>query len=409
MSAPAKPKQGYLRRRGWKDLIFLCVVLILARLVDPYLPNHLTDFERWQARPKLRDRDASAPQPKPGQSGLWPCFFFVPSDAIDQKIVSGSVADCLLLIPDGTTLDLFEVPLGGYLIPVKTDLYRPDTIPLAFTRTYRPLNDWSKRNRICLPHVYDPFLWGHRFPYSDQTWFLPDGTQINSLRVSPGTGFADAVFESNSVSPVFEGSRTAWNGWGWDLTLEDGTTYISPEAYSATRPQQGSLVGIFDKYGNEVRLSRESNGDLTEIKSPNGRWIRLSYSEGRVSRAADDSGNAVDYGYDPRDRLLAVKYSSGQSIRYFYNSGNQLTKVEDSSGKAVLQANYGSNGDVTKLMADEYYPYNFHYAVDRNTRTAHAEVIDPVGKVTRVILQLSAEGNIISYALENPGRDPGKL
>jgi YD repeat-containing protein len=228
------------------------------------------------------------------------------------------------------------------------------------------------------------------------------------MRISPGTGFADAVFESNSASPTFEGSRTGWNGWGWDLTLEDGTTYISPEAYSARRPQQGSLVGIFDKDGNEVRLSRESNGDLTEIKSPNGRWIRLSYGEGRVSRAVDDSGNAVDYAYDSQDRLVTVEYSSGPSMRYSYNSDNQLTKVEDSSGKAVLQAKYGSHGDVTKLIVDEYHSYAFHFAADHHTRTGHAEVIDPKGKVIRVILQLSPEENIISYAVENLGRDSGK-
>lgn len=408
MPAPTKPKQGYLRRRGWKDLIFLGVVLIIARLVDPYLPNHLTNFEKWQARPKLKDRDASAPQPKPGQSGLPPCFFFVPSDAVDQKIPSRSVGDCLLLIPDGKRLDLFEVSPGGELFPVRTDLYRPDTIPLAFTRTYRSLNDWARRNRVFLPHVYDPFLWGDRLPYTDQTWFLPDGTQIDSQRISPGTGFADAVFESTSASATFHGSRTGWNGWGWDITLEDGTTYISPEAYNAKRPQQGSLIGIFDKDGNEVRLSRESNGDLTEIKSPNGRWIRLAYSAGRVSRATDDSGNAVDYGYDSRDRLVTVKYSSGQSVRYSYNSSDQLTKVQDSSGKSVLQANYGSNGNVTKLIVDEYYPYTFHFVEDRNTRTAHWEIIDPKGKVTRLFLQLSAEGNIISYTVESPEGDSAK-
>jgi YD repeat-containing protein len=405
LSPPTKPKEGYLRRRGWKDLIFLGVVLIIARLVDPYLPNHLTDFEKWQARPKLKDRTVSAAQPKPGLSGLPPCFFFVPPDAVDQKIVSGSVGDCLLLIPDGTRLDLFEVPLGGALIPVETDLYRPDTIPLAFTRTYRRLDDWAKRNRIFLPHVYDPFYWGDRFPYGNSTWFLPDGQEIHFQRISPGIGFADAVAESTSTSPTFESSRINWNGWGWDLTLEDGTTYISPEAYSAKRPQQGSLVAIFDRNGNEVRLIRQSNGDLTEIKSPNGRWIRLSYSEGQVSRATDDSGNAVDYGYDPRGRLVTVKSSLGPSVRYSYNSDNQLTEVDNSSGKAVLQARYDSSGEVTKIIVGEYYPYTFRFAVDRNTKTGHSEVIDPKGHVTRVILQLSSDESVTSYSIENAGLD----
>lgn len=60
---------------------------------------------------------------KPGESGLAPCFFIVASTATDQPVVSGTVGDCLLLVPDGRRLDLFEVPLGGSFVPVKTDLY----------------------------------------------------------------------------------------------------------------------------------------------------------------------------------------------------------------------------------------------------------------------------------------------
>jgi hypothetical protein len=47
---------------------------------------------------------------------------------------------CLMLAPNGKKLELFEVDLWtGEFVPVKTDLYVPDTIPLAFTRVARPL------------------------------------------------------------------------------------------------------------------------------------------------------------------------------------------------------------------------------------------------------------------------------
>jgi hypothetical protein len=53
------------------------------------------------------------------------------------------------------------------------------------------------------------------------------------LILAPGTGFADSIFGAESSSRIFANSRVNWNGWGWDWTLPDGTTYLSPEAYRA--------------------------------------------------------------------------------------------------------------------------------------------------------------------------------
>jgi YD repeat-containing protein len=175
-----------------------------------------------------------------------------------------------------------------------------------------------------IPHVYDPFLTGSRFPYTYQDWRLPDGQSIHYKRISLGTGFADAIFGADSSSGIFANSRVNWNGWGWDWTLPDGTTYLSPEAYNATRPQQGSLVGIFNAKGNEVRLSRSERGDLTEIKSPGGHWIRLEYDHSRIIRARDSSGDAVEYEYDPVGRLGAVKYPGSHTTKYSYDMQNRV-------------------------------------------------------------------------------------
>ena len=106
---------------------------------------------------------------EPGRSGLPPCFFIVRPKAVNvPSIDSGSVDDCLSLLPNGHRLDVFEIPLEGGFLPIKTDLYVPDIIPLAFTRTYVPLTVWSEQFQVFLPHVYDPFLTGSRFPYTYQ-------------------------------------------------------------------------------------------------------------------------------------------------------------------------------------------------------------------------------------------------
>jgi hypothetical protein len=98
-------------------------------------------------------------------------------------------------LPNRDRLDVFEIPLEGGFFPIKTDLYVPDTIPLAFTRTCVPPTAWSERFQVFLPHVYDPFLTGFIFPYTYQDWRLPDGQSDHYERISPGTGYADAFSE----------------------------------------------------------------------------------------------------------------------------------------------------------------------------------------------------------------------
>jgi len=288
-------------------------------------------------------------------------------------------------VPDGRKLDLFEVNLRtGDFFLIKTDLYVPDIIPLAFTRTYCVIDDWSRGHQIYLPHVYDPFLFGDRFPYTYVEWVLPDRQSIHYGRISPGTGFSDALYEHASLTPIFERSRAAWNGWGWDVSLEDGTTYLSPEAYNATRPQQGSLVGVFDGDGNEAILSRKRNGDLTEIKSPSGRWIRLEYDKGRIIRAKDNSGTVVEYDYDAHHFLQTVRDSLGQTTEYKYNSIGRITELTNSEKATILENDYDSSGRIVEQRLPDGSSYSFRYLADEAGNIMQADVIGPQSEVTRI-------------------------
>jgi YD repeat-containing protein len=231
--------------------------------------------------------------------------------------------------------------------------------------------------------VYNLFLTGHRLPYTDVDWKLPDGQSVHYERISQGTGFANAVFEEADQKPVFMWSRMSWNGWDWDLTFEDGTTYLSPEAYNATRPQQGSLVGIFDENGNEVRLSREDNGDLEQILSPNGRWIKLRYSAKRMIEAEDSSGIVVKYIYDDGNRLETVKYSSGETTKYSYDSGNRIAAIEDSLQRIFMKSMYDSHGFLIEESIGDGRSYKF-----KRSEVGDVDVVDPEGEATRVRMRV---------------------
>jgi YD repeat-containing protein len=389
-----RPKKSIFRYLRWREFVFIAAGIALGTWVDHhYVSLRPTDYQKWQVRPQLSSPEKGRGYAKTGQSGLAPCFFIVPKGVLDKDFVSRSVGDCLLLLPDGSNLDLFEIPLWGPLVHIKTDLYVPDVMPLAFTRCTIPLDDWATRNRVYVPHVYDLFMYGSRMPYTYVNWDLPDREEIHFERVSPGTSYEDAVFESKSDDPTFSRARVAWNGWGWDLNLQGGLTVLSPEAYWAKRPQQGSVVGIFDREGHEVRVERDSEGDLKKIVSPGGKSIQLKYRRGRMAEAKDSLGNSSKYTYDADGRLLSVDYSSGSAVKYAYDSANRIVEVDGSPLGSVLKLTYGASGLIEQAEVD-----GGAYNIRRLNRAA--EITGPKGEVTRVLFA-QREGKW-TYTVEAP-------
>lgn len=379
--------KGYLRRRGWKDLIFLAIVVAMVWWMHR-LGAMKTDLEKWQARPHLNTHGGVFSQLVVGDHGAIPCFFLVPKTAVNQPATSGTFGDCLELVPDGRKLDLFEVNLWtGDLLPIVTDDYVPGTMPLAFTRVVYPIDDWARRFQVFLRHVYDPYMTGSRRPYTYIDWTLPDDMHIYYRRVSHGTGYADAVYESGGFFSAFGWSRISWNGFGWDIALQNGTTYLSPEAYDAKRPQQGSLVGIFDEKGNEIQLSRKYNGDLTEIKAPGWRSIKLAYDDrGKVTGINDSANNFVQYEYDPEDRLVSVSYLGGRRVSYVYNGAGRIVEAQDPSGISDLKVDYDSQNRVARVTLPDGSSYSFRYGPVQEGMNSWAEIQGPQSHTVRIAL-----------------------
>ncbi|HLW98180.1 MAG TPA: hypothetical protein VKR82_06000 [Candidatus Acidoferrales bacterium] len=385
MAATDSP--GKSRRRPWAYLIFIAVNICFWYSTKYWFYPEVsrTDRQKWEVRPRLDLASVPHPNLQMGESDLAPCLYVVPPTGLKQPVVSGTVGDCILLIPDGSQWDLFEVRLdAGYFFPVTTDVFVAGTMPLAFTRTYLDLDAWSYRTKIYLRDVYDPYLTGKRNPYTLSFWTLPDGVSFEYKRISLGTGYAEAVFECGDAGHVFGGSRIAWNGWGWDVSLADGTTYLSPEAYSVTRPSQGSIVGIFDRDGNEVRLTRERNGNLVKIESPGGGWIRISYSDYRIISVEGSSGDKVHYEYDRFNRLRQTTNSQGITREYAYDDYNRMLKVVDSKAGPILQVRYDSEGKTVEATLADGTSYYLNYKLDDRGDILQVDVNGPQSDVTHV-------------------------
>src|SRR5581483_4402668 len=225
---------------------------------------------------------------------------------------------------DGNPIDLFT----GLKVETATDLTLADVIPLTFTRTYRPRDTRVRTFGIGASHSYEWFLVGTTFPYTYIDLILPDGAKVHFDRISPGTGYTDAIYEHTTTATRFYKARISWNGGGWNLKLKDGTLYVFPDGSAASRPGQAALLRIVDRNGNTVRITRDSSGNITQITSPNGRWLQFTNdTSNRITQIKDNANRTVSYTYDASGRLWKVTDAGGGVTEYTYDTSHRvLTK-----------------------------------------------------------------------------------
>lgn len=288
--------------------------------------------------------------------------------------------------PQGTDGDPVDLGTGLFVLS-KTDLFLPDTLPVTLRRTYRPEDNTSRAFGIGATHPYEMFLWSVN-NYQETDLILPDGGRIHYVRISPGTGWTDAVYEHTTTPSAFYKSRISWNGSGWDLRLKDGTVYIFPEF--------APLQSIRDRYGNQITITRSggSSGNITQITSPNGRWLQFTYDlSNRITQAKDNTGRTVNYTYDVGGRLWKVTNPAEGMTEYTYDTSNRMLTLKDARGIVYLTNEYDTAGRVTKQTQADNSTYQFAYTV-ANGKITQANVTNPRGKVRRITF--NSNGYVVS-------------
>jgi YD repeat-containing protein len=213
------------------------------------------------------------------------------------------------------------------------------------------------------------------------------------VRTSPGTGFPDAIFESTSTPGPYYKSTIVWNGAGWDLKLKDGTVFVFGE--------NAPLQSIRDRYGNQITITRTNGrtGNITQVSSSDGRWIKLTYdTSNRIVQAQDNIGRAVGYHYDASGRLDQVTDADSGITRYGWGSCaipgtatcNQMNTITDPRGNVVLTNAYDGNGRIqTQTLGDGTSKYTFAYTLTGGVVT-QTDITDPRGFIRR--LGFNADG-----------------
>lgn len=294
--------------------------------------------------------------------------------------------------PNGDPVDAAT----GLFIMNKTDLFLPGQLPISLARTYQQGDGQSRSFGKGMNWIYGMFLWSAQ-QYQQADLNMPDGARIHYVRTSSGTSYIDAVFESTSTLGPFYKSVMRWNGRGWNLMLRNGITYVFGE--------NAPLQAIRDHYGNQITVLHASDqlGNITQVKSSNGEWIKLSYdSYNRVTHATDNIGRTVRYTYDASGRLSTVTDAAGGVTTYTYDTSARMTSITDPKGIMYLTNKYDSNGRVIEQTQADGSTYEFSYTLDANNQVTRTDITDPRGDTRRTSFNKDGYPTSDTVALGTP-------
>ncbi|HST47595.1 RHS repeat-associated core domain-containing protein, partial [Jatrophihabitans sp.] len=274
----------------------------------------------------------------------------------------------------------------------QTDLVEPDTLPLTLTRSYRQMDTNQFVFGQGFNWTYGMFLSSAQ-QYQQADLVFPNGSHIHFIRTSPGTGWADAVFRATNGWGDFANAVMAWNGNGWDVTGHTGLIYV----FGENQP----LQSIRDRYGNQITITRSSggqSGNITQVTSPHGLWIRLSYnSSNQVTQAVDNAGRTVSYSYDASGRLSQVTNATGGTTKYTWDANNNLLTVTDALNHIIASNTYDSNNRVASQQLGNGGTFTFGYTTDANNKIIQTDVTDPDSHIIRYTF--NADGVVTSKTL----------
>jgi RHS repeat-associated protein len=322
------------------------------------------------------------------------------------------------------------VDLGtGLFVYNKVDLELPDVIPLVLKRTYRQNDPISRSFGIGASDPFDIFMVGdnNTFPegYTFQDLILADGGRVHFPRTSPCTGangycdFTNAVYQSTTPGTDFYGAivrfGSCFAGGSWSLTKKDGTVYCFPDSDASNNSRAAAPIAMRDRFGNTLTFTRDSSGNLTQVTSPNGRWMQFTYdANNRIIQAKDIIGRTVNYTYDAGGRLTRVTDANGGIWNYSYDAFNEMISIQDPKGVFYLTNQYDSAGRVVRQTQADNTNFLFSYTTDPITGAiTQTDFTNPNGIVTRTAFNAAGYSTSQIAALGRPeqqttsfGRDP---
>lgn len=305
--------------------------------------------------------------------------------------------------------DPFDVETGIYSREY-ADLLVKDSIPIQFSRTLRNMDPKSRSFGIGGSSSYDMFIIGDVQNFSWVALVLADGSQVRYARISPGTGFADAVFENQATPGAFPGSRISWNQKGaWIVALRDGTEFTVQGCNARSKPGQCAVSEIKNAHGERLTVQRDKDGNILRVTSPHGHYVSITNdSEGRIIKAETDSHKWVKYRYSDKGCLAGARNSRGDRQTFAYDGRFNMTFVHEkgpptSGSEAYDFTIINSYDDQNRLKRQKISTgevYWAKYITDKKNHTRETVVGNPNG-LSRYFF------NEAGYVIREEFRSPG--
>lgn len=289
----------------------------------------------------------------------------------------------------------------GLFLHERTDVTLADVLPISLTRTYRPGDTVVRPFGIGTSHNFSMYLSGD---FTTPKLILPDGSQLVFTLVS-SVGHLGNVWQHTGSPTRFYGARLedfsdgtvyGFPGYGFKLTLKDGTRYFFSN-YSGN-----TLIGIVDRYGNRLDFTR-SGGQILRITTQNGRYADFTYdASSRITQVKDFAARTWIYSYNAAGYLAKATYPDSTFEEYTYDASGRMLTVKDRRGNIMVTNQYDANGRVVKQTLADGGIFLFAYTVDANGKVTQTDVTDPRGIIERKVF--NANGYIASrvFALGKP-------
>jgi YD repeat-containing protein len=365
-ASESRVKTSTAARHGNRNLFLFALLVAVA----------LTSVVRYRRRSQLAAATKLAlsalhgTAAAPTLDGTHPCMLTVLSSGEEKPVLTR----CATPTTHKGGMDQFEVDLRYGAFEVRqTDLEVKDVFDVPLTRTYTA-QDWAGVNHVHAfgrnsNHTYDIAPLGTRNPYTEMDLTLEDSDFLHFKRISPGTGYANAVYQHTETPTRFYKSTINWNGNGWTLRLTGGEEMFFPESYAAKNLAQGAVTEIRDTEGNKLELQRDRKRNLLEILTPHGHWIKFIYDDqARITRAEDDAKNWANYTYSDYGMLTDVIWSSGRARHYEYQ-GSRMTAILDGQDHVLVRNTFHG-----RVLTAQVYPngdiYNYQYVWSANRKYA---------------------------------------
>jgi YD repeat-containing protein len=387
---------------------------LLHDTLDPDLPTE-----------EIYESDVNAARTGHGERVDEPCIFFTYSTKDGLRPVPGPVirrcGDVQDPMEDEST-EVFELSLrSGLLIEKHTDLYLPDTIPIAFQRVTRDGERGRDPFGVSGWDNYDEFLGSadnihifieHADGARDDLVRVPEWMPIQGLAKYVG-GESEFAFVPHLMVSL---PKRVWQyemGWHqfpfehYDVRqLNAGVkTYLPCDSPDVNC----SLVGYRDSQGRELKIERDGKRHLSRITSPNGDWVGVgSAPDGRILAIDDSNGRTVLYSYDSANRLTDVTYPSGEVYHYEYDETRHMLSFSVSadahSEPHVIIRNEYENGMLTKQTFANGDAYTYAYDSASPDSIHHATVETPDGKSYSV--DISENLSVVHQTSDGAGNSP---